>query len=144
MNNPWRKFSDEKPKSNTSIQIKMEGIIPDTFYIYKEEYDAVKPDDCAYYSSFGFNLGNNLEHEWRYDQDGWLYPEEVTGNEDADYWLVQYKEKNDSEVRVMKEDDFGWHAPGDQIGTLLTMIEECPWYIAFKPMKCQQPPEWMI
>ena len=94
MNTPWKRFFDESPEGGLEI------IINDPEYPNVYFYD--EDNDSIYLKSiftdegvFHVAQGPDLRHcEWQYvntrglDKEGWIFPEEITGTEDADYWLV--------------------------------------------------------
>lgn len=128
--NPWRKFSDELPDSHIMLKCRHgEGII-DCLYQYKPKNGGkLITDNPAYFLSFSFKNGDGCDLEWRYDQDDWLFPEEVTGNEDADYWLARNKDGSNG----------GFY---DCLNSALQNFDNQD--LLLKPLKEPQPPKWMI
>lgn len=134
-NNPWRKFSGELPECDDLIEILEEdgvtrckvGYVGDTGFLVTIIQGSM--------TGYGRCISFSDPIEWRYDQGGWLYPEEVTGNEDADYWLVTMKDGEQYSVSFKERVDFE---------SFLEAIINDGLLLAIKPMKYTQPPEWMI
>lgn len=129
-NNSWRKFSNCYPKIYRNIEFKKHGTNVYLKCVYCGAGELVS-DDINGYVSY------NKNDEWRYEQDGWMFTDEVTGNEDADYWLLLLNEPG-----YGNKNDFYL---GDRIDRYIKNIKiktGCT-IIALKPMKYDQPPEWM-
>ena len=79
-------------------------------------------------------------HMWRLDQNGWLLPCEVTGGENADYWVLKVSTERGCGVGVDVVDQL--YLPRDRRSLLEAIIKGG--VIAAKPMTYPKAPNWML
>jgi hypothetical protein len=134
MKNPFIKFKDKLPVEEEILELKdwIDSVEDGPSYYLNQE---------GLYTPEGFISEEELREsheEWRYHQDDWLFPEEVTGEEDADYWLF-YHPTGKTWAHVHDKDFI------EEYGSIVDYLILKPFgIVAVRPMKFQQPPKWMI